>query len=56
MEEEKVYFILIGGWSFLVTVLWLVIGWRAMRAHERLAASMDEIRLAVRAWFRSKME
>ena len=25
----------------LVTILWLVIGWRAMRAHERLADSIE---------------
>lgn len=35
-------------WVFLVTVLWLVIGFRAMKAHESLAESMDEIRNALR--------
>lgn len=24
------------------TILWLVIGWRAMRAHERIAASLED--------------
>jgi len=35
-------------WTFLVTVLWLVIGFRAMRALEWLAESVDEIREALR--------
>lgn len=26
----------------LVTVFWMVVGWRAMRAHEKIAASMSE--------------
>ena len=28
-------------WAAAVTVLWLVIGWRAMRAHERIAAAVE---------------
>lgn len=28
-------------WGVAVTVLWLVIGWRAMRAHERIAAAVE---------------
>jgi hypothetical protein len=35
-------------WTFVVTVLWLVIGFRAMRAHESLAESMDEMRHSLR--------
>jgi carbon starvation protein CstA len=35
-------------WTFLVTVLWLIIGFRAMRAHEDLAESMNEIRQTIR--------
>lgn len=27
--------------TFLTSILWLVIGWRAMRAHERLADAAD---------------
>ena len=26
--------------AFITTVLWLIIGWRAMRAHERIATSV----------------
>lgn len=29
-------------WGLFVTIMWLVIGWRAMRAHERIADSMRE--------------
>ena len=25
----------------IITILWLIIGWRAMRAHEKLADSME---------------
>lgn len=28
-------------WGIAVTILWLVIGWRAMRAHERIAAAVE---------------
>ena len=30
-------------WGFAITILWLYIGWRAMRAHEKLAQSVEEI-------------
>ena len=26
--------------AFITTLLWLIIGWRAMRAHERIATSV----------------
>lgn len=43
--------VLIGAlWTLVITILWLVTGWRAMKAHERLADSADEIRHAVRAY------
>jgi len=32
--------IAVGG--VITTILWLVIGWRAMRAHERIAAATSE--------------
>jgi hypothetical protein len=41
-------------WTLIITILWLRIGWRAMRAHERLGASLDEIRHAIRAYFKSQ--
>jgi uncharacterized membrane protein len=28
--------------SFVTTVFWLVIGWRAMRAHERIADVLEQ--------------
>jgi Flp pilus assembly protein TadB len=30
-------------WGIFVTIFWMVCGWRAMRAHERLANSVDQI-------------
>lgn len=30
-------------WGLFITILWLVIGWRAMRAHERIANALAEI-------------
>ncbi|GEM_PF-6155306 len=35
-------------------IFWMVVFWRFMRAHEQLADAHDEIRQAVRAWFKSK--
>jgi hypothetical protein len=31
--------------GFSMSLLWLYIGWRAMRAHERLAAAAEELAL-----------
>ena len=31
-------------WSFITTMLWLVIGWQAMRAHERIADNLESIK------------
>lgn len=31
-------------WSFTTTALWLVIGWQAMRAHERIAESLESLK------------
>ncbi|MEZ5303702.1 MAG: hypothetical protein R3F11_24120 [Verrucomicrobiales bacterium] len=30
-------------WGLGITVLWIIIGWRAMRAHERLAESIRKL-------------
>ena len=30
-------------WGLLVTIFWMYIAWRAMRAHERLAKSVEDI-------------
>lgn len=32
--------------AFVTAVLWLVIGWRAMRAHERIAEALAALALA----------
>ena len=34
------YTIIIGFFGLVTTVLWLVIGWRAMKAHEALSESV----------------
>ena len=35
---------LAGLFAFITTILWLVIGWRAMKAHEALSESMRFLR------------
>ena len=30
-------------WGLAVTIFWMVCAWRAMRAHEQLAESVEEI-------------
>lgn len=35
--------LLFGLWGLVVTIFWLVIGWRAMVAHERLAAAIERV-------------
>ena len=30
-------------WALAVTVFWMVVGWRAMRAHEHLAESVHRL-------------
>ena len=55
MEGPQIFLIVVGAlWTLIVTILWLRIGWRAMRAHERLAASLDEIRYAIRTYVKSR--
>jgi hypothetical protein len=29
-------------WGLFVTVMWMVIGWRAMKAHEKIADAVQE--------------
>ena len=43
-------------WAFITSVLWLIIGWRAMKAHERLAESAEGFRQAVRAYVKDHLE
>jgi hypothetical protein len=35
--------IVVALWGLLVTIFWMVVGWRAMRAHEKIADRVDEI-------------
>ncbi len=35
-------YMMVLAWGIFVTVFWMGVGWRAMRAHESLAASVDE--------------
>ena len=30
-------------WGLFITIFWLVVAWRAMRAHERLASAAEEL-------------
>lgn len=33
---------LVAFFGFVTTVFWMIVGWRAMRAHERIASTIDE--------------
>ena len=55
MAEAQLFMFVGIIWTLVVTILWLVIGWRAMKAHERLAESHDEIRHAVRAYVKDRL-
>jgi len=35
--------ILLGLWSVFVTIFWMAVGWRAMRAHEKIAERVRDI-------------
>jgi hypothetical protein len=56
MDTASAQFLIAIGalWTLIITILWLRIGWRAMRAHERLSASLDEIRYAIRTYVASQ--
>ena len=41
--------ILFAIWSVIVTLFWMYIGWRAMRAHESLAESADQLSFSYRS-------
>jgi len=36
--------VLLGSFAVLQVVFWMVVGWRAMRAHERLADATERLR------------
>jgi hypothetical protein len=56
MREAQLFIVIGAFWTFIVTFIWIVIGWRAMKAHERLAASVDEIRQATRAYVKDRLQ
>jgi uncharacterized membrane protein len=37
-----VWAVVVGLVGFVTTVFWMVVGWRAMRAHERIADTLDD--------------
>jgi hypothetical protein len=44
-------------WAIAVislTIFWMVVAWRAMKALERLAHNSDEFKEALRAWWKEK--
>ena len=47
MSDAQAISILALSLSVLTGILWLIIGWRAMRAHERLANSQESLSRAV---------
>jgi hypothetical protein len=47
--SEALVFI-IGFWGFIVTLFWMMIGWRALRAHESLAEANQQLANEVRFW------
>jgi hypothetical protein len=53
--DTAILIFIAGAWSFFVSVLWLIIGWRAMKAHERLASSHHEICFAVRTYIKHQL-
>lgn len=30
-------------WGVMTTVFWMIIGWRAMRAHERMSEAVEQL-------------
>jgi hypothetical protein len=40
--SEALFFI-IGFWGFIVTLFWMMVGWRALRAHESLAEANQQL-------------
>lgn len=50
------YYALLTLFSVIISAIWMYIGFRAMKAHERIAHSSDEIRHALRVIARQKLE
>lgn len=43
-------------WIGFTTIFWMVVCWRAMKAHEKLAQNSDEGIQALRAWWKRKRD
>jgi hypothetical protein len=39
----ELYAVFVVLWGLVVSIFWMICGWRAMRAHERLAESVERI-------------
>jgi len=37
-----VWLVLTGAFTFVTFVFWMIVSWRAMRAHERIASTLEE--------------
>ena len=35
--------VMMAAWGIAVTIYWMVVAWRAMRAHERLASAVERM-------------
>ena len=42
-SDAAVLAILLGLFGIVVSIFWMVVGWRAMKAHEKLSAAAEEI-------------
>jgi hypothetical protein len=48
--------ILVALWGLFIPIFWMVVGWRAMRAHEALASANRQLADEVHRWRRSAEE
>lgn len=39
---DELFFLITVMWGLFVTSIWIIIGWRAMKAHEKIAESFRE--------------
>jgi hypothetical protein len=47
--------VLVALWSLFITIFWMVVGWRAMRANESLAAANRHLVEEIQHWRRSSV-
>lgn len=43
LSDNTAVVLAILAWNVCTTFVWLVVGWRAMRAHEKMADAVDEL-------------